>query len=74
VGVAVFNYIVNPKALKTLKEIVLRDCGVLLADPQAQEFGMSLLKLTRISVATLARAEDKKVEQKKINPNNNGKN
>ena len=55
----------NAEAIKKLKEIVLRDCGVLIDDDQAKELGVDLLRLTRISVAALARADEKKVDQNK---------
>lgn len=47
--------------IKTLKQIVLRDHGIQLSDEQAQAFGASLLRLTRIGATALARAGDKKL-------------
>ena len=44
-----------------LKTIVEKDYGVLLTDEQANELGVILLRLTRVGVTALARAEDKKL-------------
>lgn len=39
------------EALKQIKEIILRDYGVLMSDEQAQQMGVSLLRLTRLSIS-----------------------
>lgn len=49
------------KASQQLKEIIARDYGVAISDDQAQELGVSLLRLTRVGLAALARANDQKV-------------
>jgi hypothetical protein len=46
------------KAFLKLKEIIHRDYGVSISDEQAQELGNSLLRITRIAVAVLARVEE----------------
>ncbi|MDP8258816.1 MAG: hypothetical protein P9L90_05295 [Candidatus Aadella gelida] len=43
-----------------LKKIIKNDYGVLLNDDEATELGSSLLKLTRLALTALARADEKK--------------
>ncbi|HUD02498.1 MAG TPA: hypothetical protein VMR46_00555 [Candidatus Paceibacterota bacterium] len=50
----------HKKALHELKEIMARDYGVRISDDQAEELGVSLLRLTRIGLAALARASEQK--------------
>ena len=47
------------QTIKELKKIIKNDYGVLLNDDQAQELGISLLKLTRLALTALARADEK---------------
>lgn len=47
------------QTIKELKQIVEKDYGVLLSDDEAKKLGSSLLKLTRMSLAALARADEK---------------
>ncbi|MEN9613895.1 MAG: hypothetical protein RLZZ347_202 [Candidatus Parcubacteria bacterium] len=49
----------SQKATKELKEIVLNENGVSISDDQAVELGMSLLRLTRVGLSVLARANAK---------------
>ena len=51
----------KPKAIKDLQEVIRRDYGATITTEQAQELGASLLRLTRVGVTALARAEDKKL-------------
>lgn len=44
------------KALQELKRIIARDYGVAISDDQAQELGITLLRLTRVGLSALARA------------------
>jgi len=44
---------------ENLKKIIHQDYGVKISDEQANEFGCSLLRLTKLSVVALARAEEK---------------
>jgi hypothetical protein len=65
---------VSPKAIKELKEIIARDSGISIDDDQANELGVALLRLTRVSVAALARADERKVDQNKtVNENGEDK-
>ena len=48
----------TPKAKNELREIIRRDYGSSITDEQADELGFSLLRLTRIALAALARASD----------------
>lgn len=49
----------KPKAIKDLQEIVQRDYGVALSDDDANSFGASLLRITRITNLAFARAGEK---------------
>lgn len=49
----------DKKALHELKEIMHRDYGVSISDNQAEELGTALLRITRVAVAVLARAEER---------------
>lgn len=48
------------QTIKELKQIVEKDYGVLLSDDEAKELGVSILKLTRLGLTALARADEKK--------------
>ncbi|MFA5098747.1 MAG: hypothetical protein WC461_00810 [Candidatus Paceibacterota bacterium] len=48
------------QTIKELKTIVEKDYGVLLSDDEAKELGVSILKLTRLGLTALARADEKK--------------
>lgn len=48
------------QTIKELKQIVEKDYGVLLSDDEAKELGISILKLTRLGLTALARADEKK--------------
>jgi hypothetical protein len=48
------------KTLQEFRDIIGRDSGVLISDHQANELGISLLRLTRVAVAALARAGERK--------------
>ena len=45
--------------LEDLKQILNRDYNILISDDQVKELGVSLLRLTRIAVTALARADEK---------------
>ena len=46
------------KNLRELTQIINRDYGVFLNDEEAQRFGLSLLKITRIAMNVFNREED----------------
>ena len=46
------------KALTNLKEILMADYNLSLSDSELNDFGVSLLKITHLSVTALARAEE----------------
>lgn len=48
------------QTISELKQIVEKDYGVLLSDDKAKELGVSILKLTRLGLTALARADEKK--------------
>lgn len=45
------------ETLENLKRIVERDYGVVLGDAEAEQFGLSLLKVTRLAMGAFNRAE-----------------
>lgn len=45
--------------IEKLKEIVANDYGIYLSDKSLSQFGISLLRLTRLASTALARAEEK---------------
>jgi len=49
----------KPKAIQELKKIVLRDYGTALSDTEAQDFGVSLLRLAKLASVALARADER---------------
>ena len=51
------------KALHELKELIARDYGVLISDDQAQELGVSVLRLTRVALAVRARELDSRARK-----------
>lgn len=46
------------KSLGELKQIVKRDYGMVLSDTEAGQFGLSLLKITRLALNVFNRADD----------------
>lgn len=48
----------NIKAIQELQDLMNRDYGISLSVDDAQAFGVSLLRLTKISIAALARADE----------------
>jgi len=48
------------QTIEELKKIIKQDYGVLINDDEAIEIGSSLLKLTRLALVALARADEKK--------------
>ena len=44
---------------ENLKKIIHQDYGVELSDEKANELGYSLLRLTKLAIVALARAEEK---------------
>jgi hypothetical protein len=48
----------QPKNLETLKQIVRRDYGFALSDDEAESFGLSLLRITRLAKGAFNRVED----------------
>ena len=59
----------SKKAKDDLKKILKKDYGNDLADDQAEELGVSLLRLTRVSLSAIARDldEKEKAKEKKAN-------
>ena len=51
----------KPKATQELKEIMLRDYGATLTDEEAQELGLSLLRVSKLASIALARADEKEL-------------
>ena len=47
------------RGLTELKEIILRDYQLDLNDEEAEKFGLSLLKITRLAITAFNRTEDK---------------
>jgi hypothetical protein len=47
------------QTIKELKNIIEKDYGIPINDDDAEELGCSLLKLTRLSITALARADEK---------------
>lgn len=45
------------KSLEELKHIVQEDYGVSLSDTEVEQFGYSLLKVTRLAIGAFNRAE-----------------
>ncbi len=50
----------SQKALHELKEIIAQDYGAAISDDQAKELGTTLLRLTRVGLSALARANAQK--------------
>lgn len=50
---------ISSKALKEFKEIILHDYGVSITDDQAQELAVTLLRITRVGLSSLARAKSR---------------
>lgn len=53
-----------------LQEVMLRDYGVSLSEEEANKFGQSLLRLTRIAIVALARAEENQGSKELLEINN----
>lgn len=54
----------DKKAKDELKQIIKTDYGRDITDEQAEELGISLLRLTRVGLAALARSYDEKEKAK----------
>ena len=54
------------KILEEFKLIIQRDYGISLADEDANLLGTSLLRLSRLAIAAIDRAEDKNLIAKSI--------
>jgi hypothetical protein len=52
------------KTIEELREIIKRDYGQNLNEEELNEFGISLLRLTRLGLAARARAIEKAEKQK----------
>jgi len=52
------NNQLKPQGLKKLKRIVEQDYGVVLSDTEAEQFGFSLLKITRLAMNAFNRGEE----------------
>lgn len=59
----------NKKAKDDLKRILKKDYGRDITDEQAEELGVSLLRLTRVGLSALARDYDKKEKAKEKKAN-----
>jgi hypothetical protein len=55
------------KSLEKLKDIIRCDYGVDLNDENANQLGCSLLKLSRLALSAVDKAEEKKLTAKPIN-------
>lgn len=53
--------ILNNKQINTLKEIMSRDYGTVLTDEEAQGFGVSLLRVSKLASVALARADENRL-------------
>jgi hypothetical protein len=49
--------VLSQKTVEELQKIMDCDYGVAITDSQAQELGVSLLRLTRVAISALARAD-----------------
>ena len=47
------------KSIKELQEIMQRDYNIALPESEAENFGVSLLRLSRLASVALARADEK---------------
>ena len=54
------NNRIKPTSLEKLKQIVRQDYGVALSDEEAEGFGLSMLKVTRLAMGAFNRAEEKR--------------
>ena len=61
----IMKTMLSKKAKDELKQIIKKDYGSDLTDDQAEELGVSLLRLTRVGLSSLARDIDEK--EKKAN-------
>ena len=50
----------KPKTIRELQTIIKTDYGTTLSEAEANELGVSLLKLTRVALEATARAEEGK--------------
>lgn len=61
----------SKQAIEEFKKIIKKDYGKDITDEEAQELGVSLLRLTRVGLSATARAIDKEnVKAKKENKTN----
>ncbi|MGH2508153.1 MAG: hypothetical protein ACREGH_04210 [Minisyncoccia bacterium] len=51
----------KPESLKNLKRIIERDYGIAISDTEADQFGLSMLKITRLATSAFNRAEEKRL-------------
>ena len=49
----------KPSVIQELQEIVQKDYSVVLSNTEANDFGASLLRLTRLASVALARVDDR---------------
>lgn len=59
----------SKKAKDELRQIIKTDYGRDITDDQTEELGVSLLRLTRVSLAALARDYDKQEKDKETKTN-----
>ena len=59
-GGMVKNSRIKPTSLEKLRQIVEQDYGIILSDTETEQFGFSLLKITRIAMGAFNRAEEKR--------------
>lgn len=55
------------KALKEFKAIIKKDYGKDISDADAQELGISLLRLTRVALSATVRSINEKTKKEKTN-------
>ncbi len=56
----------SKKALEELKTIIKNDYGQVVSDQDAEELGVSLLRLTKVSLQVLAREHEKEAKEKLV--------
>lgn len=68
-NVAIIKGMLSKKAKDDFKKIIKKDYGADLTDDQAEELGVSLLRLIRVGLSALARDidEKEKAKEKKAN-------
>ena len=50
----------NTQKLEELKHVIQQDYGVILSDAEAEQFGLSLLRVTRLAMGAFNSAEEKR--------------